>query len=159
MTQGDGMNEIIGLRLALSIVFFLFGLYLLRCGIRVKGIVYSNENLHQSSFYETYVKVVRVFCFALPAVFTANAVCNALVFGYNNQLSNQETISVADYNAIQATIKGWYNISTVTLAASIGAVIIMLFVTTYLTSRYMPSIDSEKLSDNHPAFKKHNNKK
>lgn len=152
------MLDTIALRLALAVILFLVGVYLFRCGVKVRGMIYSNETLHSSPFYETYVKIVRVFCFLISFALSVNVAFNALSFGYQNSLDSwPSNIVTEEYLHTQETAKLWYDLSTWSYIVSIGMTVVMILTAVYLTSRHSPGLNSEKMSGDHPAFK--NNKK
>ena len=150
------MTDTVAIRFTISIVLALAGAYMLTCGIRRKGILYSNTALHDSAKYETYVKTVRFFCFAVPAVFLINLVL--AIISFSTQYSVEKAYAARDavlYESLIPRARMAYNYATATLVASVAVVIIMIAVTSFMTARWSGDKSAgEKLSGDHPAFRK-----
>lgn len=150
-----GMINTVAIRLTFSIVLMLFGLYMLMCGIRRKGLIYSNPALHDSEHYDAYAGMVRVFCFILPCVFLANLIVSFMSFSAQNRLERFMLSNDAQgYYAGLDYAKKMYSTATVTLIVSIAAVVIMIAAATLVTAIHSGDKNGEKLSGDHPAFRK-----
>ena len=148
-------TEIAARRLALCAVLVVIGIYLLISGITRKGMLYHNPSLHNSNKYDSYVKMVRTFCFVLPCIFAVSFILSLLSFAQEYNLSELAKINdVQGYNAAFPQAKFMYNLTTGGLVTSIAGVVVMLGCVAFFTAKYSGKNDSEKLSGDHPAFRK-----
>lgn len=148
------MIETIAIRLAVAIIFFIIGIYMFICAVKVKGFIYSNESLHHTKYYDKYISFVRGSCFVVPVMFTVNLICNSLSFAAQYALSSDKGFEEAVFAEMLKRAEGWYSVSTVTLILSITLVIAVILYAVYYTGKYAPIARSESLSGSHPAFKK-----
>lgn len=149
------MIDSIGLRLILSIVLFLGGIYLLICAITVKGSVYSNSTLHHTKYYNKYIKLVRIFCFILFGMFTLNTASNWWVFYLRMKLTAAE-MPASVFDVLYGNYVTAYNTSVYMLYVSIVSVMAMIFTAVYFTNKCSLLFD-DSLSDSHPAFRNKKN--
>ena len=146
------MEMTIALRLVMSIVLALIGIYLFICAVRVKGSVYMNPALQRTKHYDKYITYVRVVCFVLPTLFLINLVLCTYSYLAQHRLQNSSGADAGVAAELLETAKGAYTAASISLITVIAAVVIVILIAAFITGSMSSSVVSEKLDKN--AFRK-----